>query len=343
MPTTDVSPIFQVVQAAEQFKAELGEAVGRRYDVGGEELTLGHDDRDLLSRYSLSIGTPPVTEGIRDLVSGMFLGRPLGELQQYVDFLGGDQVELEELLRLVEQLVTSSLHYCTAAEERAFLREAIEFVNFEGGRIFNRVVITESPDRVSELIQRHLFDKFGAGDEPPVRLVPGEDGLDRALIQEMRAEPNQIFVVLVTRIPHSLFAAADQDKESWRSVLGRLVLIDASRNAWASNTTVVYTLFPHVARTLRNIQTRLAGRPANTQLQLRRILERFQPEGLAAMRETVEEQLRFMHGQGALELTVEEIRVHEWRRHGLRDYLAMAKLHRLLAFLEVVAAGSAEE
>jgi len=62
----------------------------------------------------------------------------------------------------------SSLHYCTAAEEAAFLGEAADFSGFEGGRILNRVVITESPDRVIELIRDHVFDKFSPGSASPV-------------------------------------------------------------------------------------------------------------------------------------------------------------------------------
>ena len=66
-----------------------------------------------------------------------------------------------QLLDLFAELVDGSLHYSTAAEEKPFLAEAAEFVNFEGASLFNRVVITESPERVIDLIQHHVFDKFG--------------------------------------------------------------------------------------------------------------------------------------------------------------------------------------
>jgi len=361
MPTTGVSPIFEVVRAAEAFRAAIGRRVGQTLEVEGAPFTIEHQHRDVLTRYSLSIGTPPVTAAMGELVSRMLLGRPVEELFGFIDFLGCDPTDLEQLLRLLEQLVDSSLHYCTAAEEREFLRQAAEFVNFEGGRIFNRLVITESPDRVIELIREHLFDKFGTGEAPPVRLVEDLDHLDWALIQQMQAEPNQIFVARVTRVPHRIFAAtrgaplesgpgtsrarrgpaaAEAQEEGWRSVIGRLVLIDCSRRARESNTTIVYTLFPHVARTLRNIQTSLAGRPANTQLLLRRLLERFSPESLRAIREAVEDQLRFLQRQDAQGADpVEAIRAQEWRRHGLLDVLALTKLRRLLTFFEVAAGG----
>ena len=338
MPTTGVSPIFRVVQAAEAFGARLKQHVGQQLRVGQDSLELSHHHCHVLTRYSLSIGTPPVTADIGQLISRTVFGRPLDELLGYADFLGCDPVDLEQLLRLLQTLVSSSLHYCTAAEEAEFLRDATELINFEGGRLLNRVVITESPERVVGLIQDHLFDKFGTGDAPPVVLVPGVDSLGPDLVARMQAAPNGIFVARVTRLPHRLFLPGG-DTEPWRSVLGRLVLIDCSERALQSNTTIVYTLFPHVARTLRNIQTSLAGRPANTQLQLRRILERFSAKTLTGIRQAVERRMAFLNGQGLLDGTVEQLRAEDWRRHTLLDYLALAKLRRLLTFLETVAGG----
>jgi hypothetical protein len=339
MPTTGVSAVFQVVQAAEAFRRDTRAKIGHRYRTeDGRELVFDHHAHEVLGRYSLSIGTPPVTAGMRELVSRILLGKDLPELFGFIDLLGVDPTALEQLLRLLEALIASSLHYCTAAEERAFLRDATELAGFEGGRIFNRVVITESPERVIDLIQGHVFDKFGEGEAPPVQIVPGLDQLDAELIAVMQARPNQVFVARVTRIPHLLFQA-DAEDGAWRSVIGRLLLIDCSERARKSNTTLVYTLFPHVAHTLRNVQTGLGGRPANTQLQLRRILERFPPATLTALREAIDRQLAFLEGQGVLEATVDEVRAQEWRRQDLLDTLSLIKLRRLLALIEQIATG----
>jgi len=336
MPATEVSPVFHVVRAAEAFARELGGRIGQPGRVGDETIQLDHHHLSVLTRYSLSIGTPPVTSGMRELVARILFGCELADLHSFIDVLDCDAVVLERLLRLLEQVVTSSLHYCTAPEETRFLSEASEFVNFEGGRIFNRVVITESPARVIQLIENHVFDKFGSDGVPPVRLVDGVDGLNRELVRRMQTEPNKIFVARVTRIPHRLFLH-DDDSAAWRSVLGRLILIDCSRRARQSNATIVYTLFPHVARTLRNIQTALAGRPANTQLQLRRLLERFSLTALTGVREAVDRRLAGLEAEKVLDADVDQIRVDDWRRGALFDYLVMVKLRRLLVFLEEVA------
>ena len=334
MPTTEVSPVFLVVRAAEAFSQRLAKRIGKPIQVGDRPLRLEHHHHKTLTRYSLSIGTPPVTSGMRSLVSQMLFGCELEDLHSFVDVLACDPVILERLLRRLEQVVSSSLHYCTAAEESEFLREASEFVNFEGGRIFNRVVITESPERAIQLIENHVFDKFGSDGVPPVRLVPGLDRLDADLVREMQAEPNKIFIARVTRIPHHLLMASGD----WRSVVGRLILIDSSARARQANTTLAYTLFPHVARTLRNIQTSLAGRPANTQLQLRRILERFPLHLLSSARAGVEQRLAALEAEGVLSATLEQIRVDDWRRTGLFDFLVLTKLKRLLGFIEQLAA-----
>ncbi|MCC6525967.1 MAG: aminotransferase class I/II-fold pyridoxal phosphate-dependent enzyme [Polyangiaceae bacterium] len=338
MPTTGVSPIFRIVQAADEFKAALRHRIGKTFTVAGQALVLDATHLEALGRYSLSIGTPPVTNGMRALVARTVFGKELRELGGYTETLACDPVPLERLLSLFGELVDQSLHYSTASEERAFLAEAAEFVNFEGATLFIRAVITESPDRVIDLIRDHVFDKFGARASTPVTVVPGEDRLDDALLARMRAEPNHVYVARVTRIPHHLFDVEPGHASDWRSVIGRLLLIDCSRRARMSNSTVVFTLFPHVARTLRNVQTSFAGRPANTQLVLRRILERFSPGALGAMRAALERGIAFHESEGADAATVEEVRAQEWRRQALFDYLGLKKLRRMVAFLERVAA-----
>ncbi len=337
IPTTTVSPIFQVVQAAEEFRRGLRDKVGQSYTTPeGESATFDHHAAEVLSRYSLSIGTPPVTARMRGLIARILLGKSLPELFALVDVIGTDPTGFEQLLRLFEEIISSSLHYCTGAEEQSFLAEAAEFAGFEGGRIFNRVVITESPERVIALIQRHVFDKFGPDAAPPVQIVDGVDRIDDALVAAMQARPNQVFVVRVTRLPHLLFRPDNSDRD-WRSVIGRLVLVDCSERARKANTTLVYTLFPQVARTLRNVQTSFAGKPANTQLVLRRILERFSAPVLANLRAGVDRHLQFLESQGVLEATVAQTRAEEWRRHDLLDYLTLVKLRRLIAFIETIA------
>ena len=338
VPTSTVSPIFQVVQAAEEFRRGLKQEIGRTYATpDGDEATFDHHSADVLGRYSLSIGTPPVTARMHGLVARILLGKELPELFAMVDVIGTDPTTFEQLLRLFEEIISTSLHYCTGGEEQAFLAEAAEFAGFEGGRIFNRVVITESPNRVIDLVQRHVFDKFGPDEAPPVQIVDGVDRIDDALVAAMQARPNQVFVARVTRLPHLLFRP-DHAERDWRSVIGRLVLVDCSERARKANTTLVYTLFPQVARTLRNVQTSLAGRPANTQLQLRRILERFSAPAISALRVGVERHLRFLESQGVLTASVAETRAEEWRRHDLLDYLSLVKLYRLLGFVETIAA-----
>lgn len=336
MPRLGVSPVFQVARAAESFKARLRRRVGSSFELDGER-RFEQEHANALTAASLSIGTPPVTADMKVLVARILFGRPAAELFDFVEALAADRAELDRLLAIFEDLVDSSLRYNTVGEEAAFLEEAGEFVNFEGGRLFARVVITESPRRVVDLIAEQLFDKFAPGQPAPVREVVGLDRLDADLVAGMRAEPNTVFVARVTRIPQRLLSPAQFNAGGWRGVIGRLILVDASPAACASNTTLVYTLFPHVARALRDIQTRLGGRPASTQLQLRRILERFTPASLGAIRRAIEARLAALEAEGALSASIEELRVEDWRRRGLSDALALIKLRRLIAFLERIA------
>ena len=276
---------------------------------------------------------------MRELVARTLFGTGLDRLRAHLETLPCDRRVLAGMLDALRELVDGSLHYNTASEERQFLIDAAAFVNFEGATLFNRTVITESPERVTELIRGHVFDKFGPLEVVPVRLVSEVDRLDAELAGEMRASPNHVFVVPVTRIPHGAFSDADR----WEGLIGRLILVDVSTRARRSNTTIVYTLFPHVARTLGNVQTRLAGRPASTQLTLRRILERFSPAALAGLRAGVAARVDELAAARAFEVTVEELRASEWRRGALFDALALGKLRRALAFLERIAAADDRE
>ncbi len=342
MPTVGVSNVFQVVQAADSFKAWLRPRIGQTWDRNGTPVAFDQHAYESLTRTSLSIGTPPVTASTRRLVSRILFGREVTGLVDHVETVAEDPDSMRDLLSIVSDLVDGSLHYCTASEEAAFLGEAADFAGFEGGRILNRVVVTESPDRVIELIRDHVFDKFSPGSASPVHVVEGIDRLDWDLVSRMQAEPNHVFVVKVTGIAHWLFQPPSGENV-WRSVLGRLILIDDSERARVANTTMVHTLFPHVAKTLRNVQTSFAGRPANTQLQLRRILERFEPAVLHTMGSDLDRRISFLEQEGVREANLEAIRTLEWKRDGLLDYLTLRKLRRFVRLLETVSDGTEAE
>lgn len=342
MPTVGVSNVFQVVQAADSFKTWLRPRIGRTFSKDGETFPFDQHAYDAFTRTSLSIGTPPVTASTRKLISRILFGRDVAGLLDHVETVSTDPDAMRDLLGTIGDMIDGSLHYCTAGEEAAFLGEAADFVGFEGGRILNRVVITESPERVIELIRDHVFDKFTPGSESPVHVVEGVDRLDWDLVSQMQAEPNHVFVVKVTGIAHWLFQPPSGENV-WRSVLGRLILIDDSQRARLSNTTIVHTLFPHVAKTLRNVQTSFAGRPANTQLQLRRILERFDPSALRTLGEDLDRRIDFLDQEGVRGAPLDAIRSLEWKRDGVLDYLTLRKLRRFVRLLETVSDGSEAE
>ncbi len=334
MPSTAVSPIFQVVQAADEFKTWLKRELGSSCEIGGKPITVDNHVYETLTRYSLSIGTPPVTAQMRNLLASIMFGRCATELKTFVETLDCDRACLLQLLEHLQSLVNTSSHYCTALEERQFLSDAAHFANFEGASLFNRVVITEAPERAIHLITNHVFDQLG--EKSAVQVVEGVDPVDSALLKTMQSEPNRVFLAKVTRVPHSLFAGEKGEENAWKSVIGRLILVDVSLRARLSNTTIVFTLFPHVARTLKNVQTGFSGLPANTQLELRRILELFPTEQLTRIRKAIEHRLAALRQEGAFSVTLEEVRVNEWRSQSFFDSLALTKLKRMVAFLEEV-------
>ncbi|MCB9554801.1 MAG: aminotransferase class I/II-fold pyridoxal phosphate-dependent enzyme [Deltaproteobacteria bacterium] len=352
MPPTGVSGVFRIVAARDAFRKRLRQRVEHTLTLeDGTPVEIDKHTYKTLSEYSLSIGTPPVTKAMRQLVWQTLFGGEYHDLLQELEVLRCDRLRLFELLEMIKELINSSMHYCTAAEEQRFLRDAAEFPNFEGGRLFNRVVLTESPARVIELIERHVFDKFSsrqvraqsatpADRMSAVRVVEPIDALNQQLLEQMEAEPNKVFVVRVTAIPHRIF---EQDDGRWLHVIGRLMLIDYSTPAQRSNTTIVYTLFPHVARTLRNIQTSFAGRPANTQLHLRLILERFSAEALQRIIDAHDQRIERLNAEETGALSLEAVRSQEWTRSGLKELMTLTKLRRMLCFLRDLADGKVDQ
>ena len=65
-----MSPVFQVVSAKDRFRRSLRGLIGQELTLpgSGERITVDRHLADVLCRYSLSIGTPPVTAGMRRLV-----------------------------------------------------------------------------------------------------------------------------------------------------------------------------------------------------------------------------------------------------------------------------------
>ena len=173
MPTTGASPVFQVVQAADEFRARLKACVGRTVQTAQGPLRLEPHHVEALSRYSLSIGTPPVTAAMHSLVSRTLFGAELSGLFGHLETLSCDRRALAGLLDQLQALVGTSLHYATAAEERGFLADAAQFINFEGAAFLNRAVVTESRERVTHLIAHHVFDTVGPDQAAPVRVIEG--------------------------------------------------------------------------------------------------------------------------------------------------------------------------
>lgn len=349
MPAATVSPVFKLVRAADVFKRTLKRKLGESALVPTEiassiensttlsSVTLGSQEYEVLTRYNLSIGTPPVTDSMVELVGETLFASSIAQLRSLMTLLGDGSPDFSEVSEYLVRLITSSTHYCTGAEEEQFLRESTDFINFEGARLFNRIVITDSPDRVIKLIEHHLFDKFGEDSVSAVRSVSGHDRIGRALLEQMQRELNAVFLVRVTRLPHRLFDGDPMLLHKWRSVLGRLILIDDSVRARQTNTTLVFTLFPHAAKTLRALQTSFCGLPANTQLELRRLRERFPVERLRFFLSRIEAHLALLHTQGLPPRSIDSVRTQDWLRSGLNDYLSLIKLKRFFSFMVQVA------
>ena len=80
--------------------------------------------------------------------------------------------------------------------------------------------------------------------------------------------------------------------EKWFPLLTRLVIVDDSRESRSSNTSLVFCFHNGIIHTLNKVHTKKLGSPANTQLNLRLILENVNPSFLSEFREKIELQIK---------------------------------------------------
>ena len=157
----------------------------------------------------------------------------------------------------------------------------------------------------------------------------------------MTADTTSIFVVKVkhARINH-------YSGPKWFPLLTRLVIVDDSKESRSSNTSLVFCFHNGIINTLNKVHTKKLGSPANTQLNLRLILENVNPSFLMEFREKLEVQIE-EYGREIKSLLVEQtgddadvekritlFKLDAFSRQVVQDKYSLEKLRDFIFFLE---------
>lgn len=336
------SKVFRILDSSNRFEQSLKRVIGKPIKLpDGTETTITQEVADCLLKYRFSIGTPPVTpEGIRTIEKIVF-GGELTDIYAFRDLLGGSGIVFDRFLTTINQLVEQSTHYTTAQEKRSFSRESADFSNLEGIRGFTKSIVTGSTNTAIRLIKDQLLSQHSNGSHP-IRVIEDSDKLGDGLIKKMTEDQKSVFVVRVKSAEPGTFAQ-DRLLPKWRGVIGRLIIIDDSENARRSGTTIVYSLHPGITEALDKFHVKDSGTPANTQMNLRLILEKFRGSDLKSLRANVQKKIIQIEKSGVADKPVDEVRKKEWLTTGQKDLFSLKEFMKFLDFIEKVKNGSEKE
>lgn len=331
----DPSRVFKILNNAKQFERMLKGARGKTLRCeDGTELKITPQVIKALTKYRFSLGTPPITPKGIETIERILFGGTLRDIYGFRDLLGIPHYLFDLFIGQVDGLIEQSTHYTTPEEKRAFEREGTEFINLEGARGFKRSTVSGNAKTAIRLINEHVLSQHGNG-EKPLKIVERKDALDDELIAKMTLEKEKIFVVRVSKIPHNIFTS-DVLNEKWKGVIGRLVLVEDSDNSRRAGTTFVYALNPVITRTLDAFHIKDSGTIANTQINLRRILEGFKVRDLEALEQSVDKKLAQFQKKGIPQKPADEVRKKEWDMSAQKDYAALVKFKKFLEFIKAI-------
>lgn len=284
---TDVSLMLRPHTSSKAF--ELSERRGefiRKINEFLDTETVSPEYKALLGNikdtHDFSVGTPPVKSSHIDFISQVQLGGQVSELRKYRDVIGvtGDLNEghWNYLMDTLEQMISQSTHYTTKAEVADFINRTRWTVNFKGLNGMIRAVVSGNADKAVSLIRGEVFH------EASVQVLDSPSAEE--LYERMRKDTTSVFVVKVKHMRVNLYSG-----EKWFPLLTRLVIVDDSKESRSSNTSLVFCFHNGIINTLNKVHTKKLGSPANTQLNLRLILENVNPLYLTEFREKIEIQI----------------------------------------------------
>jgi len=235
--------------------------------------------KNILNSHDYSVGTPPVTQRNLDFRFSILLGDKVSELRKFREVMGlKDEVEKAQwnyLLDVMDQMVIQSSHYTTAAEKNNFITHSQQTINFKGLGGFLKTVVSGSSESAIKLIKEELFNPA---------IVRELEFLDEeSLFQTVSKDKSSIFAVRISHMRKNLF-----NDFRWFPLLTRIIFIDHSTLSKSTNTSLIFCLHNKIIQTLNKVHTKKLGALANSQLNLRLILEKVSSKNLQHFKNLLE-------------------------------------------------------
>jgi len=292
---------------------------------------------NILNSHDYSVGTPPVTESHLDLMYKLILGDHVTELRKFRDVIGvnGDVEEAQwnYLMDVFEQMIIQSSHYTTSSEKNDFLLRTFLTINFKGLDGFIRTVVGGSSNTAIELFSQEIFNLQNV----KVLKFTNEDDL----FKEIEKDRTSIFLVKIENMRKNIF-----NNNKWFPSLTRIILIDDSPESKSTNTSLVFSFHNKVIDTLNKVHTKKLGALANSQLNLRLILDKVNETNLEKFRKCTEDKIadyeneleEFKREQlGDTKNHLRDINLFKFNNFAkqiIKDKYALTKLHDYIVLIQ---------
>ncbi|MEE9429965.1 MAG: aminotransferase class I/II-fold pyridoxal phosphate-dependent enzyme [Melioribacteraceae bacterium] len=226
---------------------------------------------NILNSHDYSVGTPPVTEAHIELMYKLILGDDVNELRKFRDVIGVkggvEEAQWDYLMDVLDQMIIQSSHYTTSAEREDFLNRTSLTISFKGLDGFIRTVVGGGAETAIDLFTSEIFN---SDDVKVLDFTNSEN-----LFKQIEEDTTSIFIVKVKSMRRNIF----NDKNYFQH-LSRLIFIDDSNESKSTNTSLVFCFHNKIINTLNKVHTKKLGALANSQLNLRLILDKVNDENL---------------------------------------------------------------
>ncbi|MBN2637482.1 MAG: aminotransferase class I/II-fold pyridoxal phosphate-dependent enzyme [Bacteroidales bacterium] len=255
------SKAFQYRSRLNRFKSRLVNLMDTELINDSEQ----EEAKQVLQFHDFSMGTPPFTQGNVKFRSNILLGEETLILRRFREILGiSNDVEKSQwnyLMDVLEQMVGQSAHYTTVAEKKDFLERMTQSVHLKGLNGFIKTVVSGSADTAIKIIKEELFHASQV-----IELYFGDADSLFAKVQENKTA---VFVIKVQSLMHNPFT-----DHKWFPFLSRMIFVDDTPLALRTNTSLVFSFHNKIIQALNKVHTKKLGAVANSQLNLRLILEK---------------------------------------------------------------------
>jgi aspartate/methionine/tyrosine aminotransferase len=293
--------------------------------------------KNILKAQNFSVGTPPVTQNLINFMYSIILGDKVRELRKFRDVIGVsgyvEEAQWNYMLDVMDQMVVQSTHYTTKKEIESFLARSESTVNFKGLNGFIRTLVSGTSETAIKLIKEEIF-------QPElVRVIEYEN--PDFVFDQISEDTTSIFIIKAQHMRKNPL-----NDFRWFPLLTRMIFVDSSPESYASNTCLVFAFHNDIINNLNKVHTKKLGAPANSQMNLRLILDKVNTENLtqfrikaeAKIKDYEEELKKIKKAQNArLNNPEEELALYkfdEFSQQIVKDKYILSKLAAFISFIE---------